>query len=139
VYIYISIHEDNKKWTGCWREGRIAKHNFMTKKCCQQDRVQGTILFLDRCRKIEFDIAASVPDETPVKADFISNAILEMTPARDPKQFFSTNLENHGRDIREEEPWRRNHGASTLGCIWEAFGKHLGSIWEASGTHLGGI
>ena len=62
-----------------------------------------------------------------------------MTPARDPKQFFSTNLENHGKEIREEESWRRNHGASILGGIWEAFGKHLGSIWEASGTHLGGI
>ena len=55
-----------------------------------------------------------------------------MTPARDPKQVFSTNLENHGREIREEESWRRNHGAGFLGGIWEAFGKHLGGIWEAS-------
>ena len=46
-----------------------------------------------------------------------------MTPARDPKQVFSTNLDNHGREIRKEESWRRNHGAGFLGGIWEAFGK----------------
>ncbi len=62
-----------------------------------------------------------------------------MTPARDPKQVFSTNLDNHGREIRKEESWRRNHGAGFLGGIWEAFGKHLGSIWEASEKHLGDI
>ena len=62
-----------------------------------------------------------------------------MTPARDPKHVFSTNLENHGREIREEESWRRNHGAGFLGDIWEASGGHLGGIWEASGKHLGSI
>ena len=46
-----------------------------------------------------------------------------MTPARDPKQVFSINLDNHGREIRKEESWRRNHGAGFLGGIWEAFGK----------------
>ena len=58
-----------------------------------------------------------------------------MTPARDPKQFFSTNLDNHGREIRKEESCRRNHGAGFLGDIWEASGGHLG----ASGQHLGSI
>ena len=48
---------------------------------------------------------------------------LNMTPARDPKQVFSTNLDNHGREIRKEESWRMNHGAGFLGGIWEAFGK----------------
>ena len=50
---------------------------------------------------------------------------------------FSTNIENHEREIREEDSWRRNHGASILGGIWEAFEKHLGSILEASEKHLG--
>ena len=51
-----------------------------------------------------------------------------MTPARDPKHVFSTNLKNHGREINEEESWRSNYGAGFLGGIWEASGKHLGSI-----------
>ena len=60
-----------------------------------------------------------------------------MTPARKPKRFVvPTNLENRRSEIREEQSWRRNHGASILGGIWEAFGKHLESIWEASEKRL---
>ena len=53
--------------------------------------------------------------------------------------FVSTNMENHEREIMEEESWRRNHGASNLGDILGAFGKHLGSISEASDKYLGDI
>ena len=45
-----------------------------------------------------------------------------------PSSFSSTDLENHEREMREEESWRRNHGASILGGLWEASGKHLGGI-----------
>ena len=47
---------------------------------------------------------------------------------RPQTSFLSTNLENHGREIKEEESWRRNHGAGFLGGIWEAYGMHLG--WD---------
>ena len=67
-----------------------------------------------------------------------------MTGARDPKQVFCcvTYLENHGREINEEESWRSNYGAGLLGGIWEVFeriGKHMGDIWELFERHLGAI
>ena len=68
---------------------------------------------------------------------FVKTMIMIMTPAPDPKQVSSTNLDNHAREIREEESWRRNHGAGFLAGIWEAFGRYLGSIWETNLRHLG--
>ena len=60
------------------------------------------------------------------------------------QQFFvSTNMENQERESREEKSWRRNHGASILGSIWEAIGQHLRSIREHMGgdgeTYLAGV
>ena len=71
----------------------------------------------------------------------------QMTPAREPKQFFRT-YEYHARRIMKEESWRNLGGESIeeatgryLGGVWEILEvvrRHLGGISEASRRHLGG-